>query len=234
MRGGRKRKGVERQSEDSCHMRRRIHVIWGGGRERKGVERQSEDSCHMRRRIHVIWGGGRERKEVERQSEYYNRGMREKVSNITHFEHLHTYIAHFSNTIDPSIVYCKWVMYYVFGADFSATREGWTQRNLSQQWQSSSSYDMYPPPPHMTWTGRRLSQQWVESIWHVSSSAYDMYPPPPHMTWTERTLSQQWVESIWHVSSSAYDMYPPPPRMTWTERTLSQQWVERECCHENG
>jgi hypothetical protein len=39
---------------------------------------------------------------------------------------------------------------------------------LSQQWVesiwhvSSSAYDMYPPPPHMTWTERTLSQQWVE------------------------------------------------------------------------
>jgi hypothetical protein len=34
------------EEEDTCYMR--------GGRKRKGVERQSEDSCHMRRRIHVI------------------------------------------------------------------------------------------------------------------------------------------------------------------------------------
>ena len=33
----------------SCHMRRRIHAIWGGGY----MSYEEEDTCHMRRRIHV-------------------------------------------------------------------------------------------------------------------------------------------------------------------------------------
>jgi len=36
--------------EDTCHMRRRIHVIRGGGY----MSYEEEDTCHMRRRIHVI------------------------------------------------------------------------------------------------------------------------------------------------------------------------------------
>jgi hypothetical protein len=35
-----------------CHMRRRIHAIWGGGY----MPYEEEDTCHMRRRIHAIWG----------------------------------------------------------------------------------------------------------------------------------------------------------------------------------
>jgi hypothetical protein len=38
------------EEEDTCHMRRRIHVIWGGGY----MSYEEEDTCHMGRRIHVI------------------------------------------------------------------------------------------------------------------------------------------------------------------------------------
>jgi hypothetical protein len=37
------------EEEDTCHMGRRIHVIWGGG-----YMSYEEDTCHIRRRIHVI------------------------------------------------------------------------------------------------------------------------------------------------------------------------------------
>ena len=45
------------EEEDTCHMGRRIHVIWGGG-----YMSYEEDTCHMRRRIHVedAKGGGGE------------------------------------------------------------------------------------------------------------------------------------------------------------------------------
>jgi hypothetical protein len=37
------------EEEDTCHMRRRIHVIRGEGY----MSYEEEDTCHMRRRIHV-------------------------------------------------------------------------------------------------------------------------------------------------------------------------------------
>jgi hypothetical protein len=39
------------EEEDTCHMRRRIHVIYQPHEVRPDDE---EDTCHMRRRIHVI------------------------------------------------------------------------------------------------------------------------------------------------------------------------------------
>jgi hypothetical protein len=48
------------EEEDTCHMRRRIHVKWGGGYMCvyclvlvQANIYEDEDTCHMRRRIHV-------------------------------------------------------------------------------------------------------------------------------------------------------------------------------------